>query len=178
MEVLLVVLFRMGGQNVVVGSSWCLNYTVRPLRSFRVPPPLVMMEKSCFSVTAVSQESEAAPPGSVLVASAADVLLPVQRGATVKPASGEDGQACRQDRPSSSSSHSLSSSSSPLCLYPIALTAASLSLSLPSQSHCVCCITMKQRREAASLFQLEREKEWLWAAALLFTTTKDILGQD
>lgn len=45
-----------GGQNVVVGSSWCLNYTVRPLRSFRVPPPLVMTEKSCSSVMAVSQE--------------------------------------------------------------------------------------------------------------------------
>lgn len=74
----------------------------------------------------VSQESEAAPRGSVLVASASGALSPVQRGATVKPASGEDGQACRQDRPSSSS-HSLSSSSSPLCLYPIALTAASLS---------------------------------------------------
>ena len=77
---------------------------------------------------AVSQESEPAPCGSVLVAGASGALLPVQRGAAVRPAAaGEDGQACRQDRPGSSSQSLSSSSSSSLCLYPIALTAASLS---------------------------------------------------
>lgn len=107
----------------------CWNYSVRPLRSFRVPPPWWWRNPGVLllvdgRVTGVRTRSEWICTG----ANANDGVLPVRRGATVKPVSGEDGQACRQDGPSSSS-HSLSSSSS-LCLYPIALTATSLSLSL------------------------------------------------
>lgn len=103
-----VVVLRMGqsGWNVVVVSSCCLNYTVRPLRSFRVPPPLVTMEESCFLLMPVSQESGAAPCGSVLLASATDVVLPVQRGATVSQLQEKTGRHAGRADPAAALIHS------------------------------------------------------------------------